>query len=332
MDALLTAVGGKKIRLGVEGPLGEKVPSFFGILPDGTAVIESAAAAGLPLTHGKRLVMKATTYGVGQLIRAALDRGCRKLLVGMGGTATNDGGTGLAAALGARFLDQDGREFLPAGGTLSKIRKIDLKNIDPRVRKTEITAMCDVGSPLCGENGAAAVFGPQKGASAAEVTELDDGLHHLADLIRRAFSVDVLNLPGGGAAGGMGAGMAAFCGARLQKGIETVLGAVHFDELLPGTDLVVTGEGCLDGQSLQGKVISGIAAHTSRQNIPLIAVAGDVKISAETAAEHGIGAAFSINRVSGPFEILRERSSRDLEETLENIFRLCRIVQKGESA
>lgn len=247
------------------GPDFRKISGFYGLLADGyTAVIEMAAAAGLPLMEGRLCAEGATTYGVGELILAAIRDGARRIILGLGGSATNDGGCGCAAALGVRFLDGTGAEYVPVGGTLDRLCRIDMSHRSPLLNGVEIVTMCDVDNPLCGPNGASAVFGPQKGADPDMVTRLDRNLRHLSEVIRQDLGREIADLPGAGAAGGMGAGVMAFLGSRLQMGIETVLDTVGFDALLPGATAVLTGEGRIDCQSLRGKVVIGIA-HRARQ-------------------------------------------------------------------
>ena len=312
VDAFLQALGGQKVSLSVKGPFFEELPAFYGILPDRTAVIEMAAAAGLPQTGNRKCVEQATTFGVGQMLQHAIAQGCRKIILTLGGSATNDGGCGAAAAMGAVFQKADGTPFVPVGETLGQIAKIDLSALHKKTEGVQICAMCDVTNPLCGKNGAAAVFAPQKGANAEVVGLLDRGLHHLAEVLQRDCKVDILSLPGAGAAGGMGGGMVAFFGSPLQSGIETFLDTIRFDELLHGTDLVFTGEGKLDSQSLGGKVISGVARRTKRAGIPLIAVVGDIEGTTAQAYDAGVSAVFSINRTAVPFRLAKQRSRADL--------------------
>lgn len=320
VDAFLSAMGGEKIACPVQGPYGKPVEAFYGRIGD-TAVIEMAAAAGLPLVGEDRRVADTTTYGVGQLMHAAIDAGAKKLIVGLGGSATNDGGCGAAAALGMRFYDSAGRRFVPVGGTLARIDSISAEHLYTKGRKIEIVTMCDIDNPLCGAQGAAAVFGPQKGADAETITLLDEGLAHLAALAKRDLGADVLHLPGAGAAGGMGGGMVAFFGSALQMGIETVLDAVGFDALLADAGLVLTGEGRLDSQSLRGKVVVGVARRARKQGVPVFAVVGDVAQGAEAAYLEGVTAIFSINRVAVPYKEAKKRAPDDLRQTVENLMR-----------
>lgn len=325
-DAFLTAMEGKKVFLPVEGPYRENMRGFYGVVDGGrTAVVEMAACVGLPLVGENRHAEKTTTYGVGQMIAHTALSGCRKIIVGLGGSATNDGGAGAAAALGVRFLDAQGREFLPVGGTLGRIQSIDLSGLCPALKGAELIAMCDIDNPLCGPQGAAAVFGPQKGADEAAVKMLDRNLAHFADVVRRDLGRDVANLPGAGAAGGMAAGMVALLGARLQMGIETMLDAVRFEQIAADADLIITGEGKLDFQSLRGKVISGVARRAKKLNIPLIAVVGDIGDHIEPVYQIGVSAVFSINQVAVDYSVARTRSREDLAKTIDNLMRLFSV-------
>lgn len=328
VDAFLSAVGGRKVPLVVKGPYFEDIPAFYGVLPDGTAVIEMAAAAGLPLVGENRSAGKTTTFGVGQLIAHAAKSGCRKIIVGLGGSATNDGGAGAAAALGIKFLDEGGHEFVPVGETLGKVTSIDASRLNAALNGVDLITMCDIDNPLCGPRGAAAVFGPQKGASEEEVRLLDRNLSHLAEIIRRDLEKDIRFLPGSGAAGGMGGGMAAFFGSRLQAGIETVLNIVGFDDKIRGADLVFSGEGKLDSQSLRGKVIVGVARRTQKQGVPLIAIVGDIGDQIENVYGEGVSAVFSINRAAIPFSEAKQRCKEDLALTMDNLMRFFSVLQK----
>ena len=322
VDAFLTAMGGEKVELTVSGPYGEPVRAFYGRLPNETAIVEMAAAAGLPLVGDNKQADRTTTFGVGQLMAHAVRNGAKKLIVGLGGSATNDGGTGAAAALGVRFLNQAGEAFVPVGATLKDIARIDSTGLLPEIGIAEVVTMCDIDNPLCGPQGAAAVFGPQKGADPAMVARLDAGLAHLADIARRDLGREIRDLPGAGAAGGMGGGMVAFFGSSLEMGIEAVLNQVSFDQLAADADLVLSGEGKIDSQSLRGKVVIGVARRTRRLNVPLIAVVGDIGDRIESAYEEGVSAIFSINRVAVPFSEARHRAQSDLALTVDNLFRL----------
>ncbi len=272
VDAFLAAAGGRRITLSAAGPWMEPIEASYGMLADGTAVIETAACAGLPLAEGRLNPGQTTTYGVGQLLRDALERGCRRLILGLGGSATNDLGAGAAAAMGVRFTDSSGREFVPLGETLDQIARIDLSGLPKALEDAELIAMCDVDNPLCGPSGAARVFAPQKGADPEQAERLDRRLAAGAAAIRRELGRDVEQMPGAGAAGGLGGGAAAFLGAVLRPGIETVLDLAGFDEKLRGADLVLTGEGRLDRQSLRGKVVAGVARRCMQAGVPAVAM------------------------------------------------------------
>lgn len=325
VDSFLTAVGGRKVTLNVKGPYFEEVSSFYGILPDKTAVIEMAAAAGLPMVKNDKHPEKTTTYGVGQLIEHAARSGCKRIIVGLGGSCTNDGGAGAAAALGVCFIDGDGNKFVPVGESLGKIASIDISGLNPILKEIEIITMCDIDNPLCGIQGAAAVFAPQKGADEATVKMLDQNLSHMADIIKRDLGKDIVNIAGAGAAGGMGGGMSAFLSSSLQMGIETVLDTVGFDSMLKNADLVITGEGKIDCQSLSGKVVVGIARRTKKAGVPLIAVVGDIGDNIEKAYEEGVSAIFSINRVAIPFVKAKKRCKDDLMLTIDNLMRFITL-------
>lgn len=323
VEAFLAAAGGERRTRTVTGPFGEPVEAFYGILGDGrTAVIEMAACAGLPLAEGRLNPERATTYGVGELLLAAKEAGCTKAILGLGGSCTNDGGVGAAAALGAKFTRADGAAFVPSGGTLGEIAALDVSPVVQALQGMELTAMCDIDNPLYGEAGAAAVFAPQKGADAAMVARLDAGLRHLGQVSARCLGRDFSHLPGAGAAGGLGFGMAAFCGAQLRMGIDAVLDAVGFDSLLPGTDVVFTGEGKIDSQSARGKVVSGVAVRCRKAGVPVVAVVGQIGQGFEEMYQQGLTAVFSINRAAQPFAESRFHAGENLALTMENIARL----------
>jgi len=325
VDAFLMAVGGNKVNVSVKGPLFNEISSFYGVIDEGkTAIIEMASAAGLPLVTDEKNPLLTTTYGVGQLMAHALENGCEKIIMGLGGSSTNDGGCGAAAALGIRFLDREGKEFIPVGKTLIEIEKIDMSGIHNRLKGVPILTMCDIDNPLYGKTGAAYIFGPQKGASHEIVVELDQGLRHLSKVVHRDMGYDYDIIEGTGAAGGMGFGMMVFFGSNLQMGIETVLDTVSFNHLLSGTDYVFTGEGKIDSQSLRGKVVIGVAKRCKKRNIPLLAVVGQIGEGIEDAYEVGVTSIFSINTAPESFEIARSKSRENLAITMENILRLIK--------
>jgi glycerate kinase len=323
VDSFLAAVGGEKIKMPCKGPYMEDMEGFYGIIDGGkTAVVEMAAAAGLPLAGDKLAAEKTTTYGVGQLLADAAKRGCKKIIAGLGGSATNDFGAGAAAAAGVRFLDRDGSSFVPTGATLSKIARIDKSGLCEELRSAEIITMCDIDNPLYGKTGAAHVFGPQKGADPAMVEYLDGQLKAVSETVIKELGIDVSGMPGAGAAGGMGGGMVAFFGARLQMGIQAVLDTVNFDRLAQDADMVITGEGKIDLQSLRGKVVIGVARRAKKLNIPVIAVVGAMEDNIEGAYDEGVTAIFSIHREARPFKEIAYRNNTDLDIATDNIMRL----------
>lgn len=279
MDALLAALGGERVSCRARDPLSRPLWTDYAILEDGrTAIVEMARASGLPLlAPAERDPSRATTYGTGELIRDALERGCRRFLLAIGGSATNDGGTGLLRALGYRFLDGRGEELEPRGAALARIAAVDRSGVSPALREASFTVACDVDNPLYGERGAAEVFARQKGADDAKVRMLDAGLRNYARVIERATGTRFDELPGAGAAGGLGAGLVAFLGAELKPGIQMVLEATRFDERIQGADLIITGEGKLDRQTCMGKAPWGVSRAATRQGIPVIALGGSVE-------------------------------------------------------
>ncbi|HVB62939.1 MAG TPA: glycerate kinase [Ktedonobacteraceae bacterium] len=276
VQALVDATGGEIVWQTVTGPLGEPVTAFFGILGNGqTAVIEMASAAGLPLVPPERRDPRiTTTYGVGELILAALDRGCRRFIIGIGGSATNDGGAGMVQALGASLLTSDGTPIARGGAALATLAQISTDTLEPRLRECAVEVACDVNNPLCGPMGASAVYGPQKGATPEMVLQLDAALAHYAGIIERDLGLSVAAIPGAGAAGGLGAGLLAFLHAALRPGAQIVLEAVQLEAQLHATDLVITAEGQLDAQTAYGKSVGAVAALAKRYGIPVLAIAG----------------------------------------------------------
>jgi len=290
VEALITTTNGKVIYNTVLDPLGREIESFFGILGNGkTAIIEMAAASGLPLLKPEeRNPYITTTYGTGQLIKAALDSGCDEIIIGIGGSATNDGGAGMLQALGASLIDINGEELFFGGRSLKDLHTINLDNLDSRLNNTKVTVACDVDNPLCGERGASAVYGPQKGASPEMVKELDAALANFADKIKIQMGIDVFNVSGAGAAGGLGAGILAFLKGKLKPGIELVLDAVDFDNKVKDADLILTGEGRIDGQTAYGKAPVGVAQVAQKYGVSVLAFGGILGDSYEKVYEKGI--------------------------------------------
>lgn len=327
VDCFIQVMGAQRVEVMVTNALGEKSAAAYARIGE-LAIIEMAAAAGLPQVGALRCPGTATTYGVGELIAHAVHSGCKRILLGLGGSATNDGGCGCAAALGVGFLDADGQRFVPVGDTLGRIARIDTAKADELLRSVEITVMCDVTNPLYGPTGAAYVFAPQKGADAEKVKSLDAGLRHFGDVIRSQLGIDVSRMPGAGAAGGMGAGCVALLGGMIQSGIDAVLDVTGFDRQLEGADLVITGEGRIDSQSAGGKVISGVARRTKVKGIPLIAIAGGIADSAGAVYDIGVSAMFSTDRAALPVDMLGARSPGDYEATLSDIMSLIAIAER----
>lgn len=327
VDCFVQAMGAQRVGVTVTNALGEKSAAAYARIGE-LAIIEMAAAAGLPQVGALRCPGTATTYGVGELIAHAVHSGCKRILLGLGGSATNDGGCGCAAALGVGFLDADGQSFVPVGDTLGRIARIDTAEAEALLRSVEITVMCDVTNPLYGPTGAAYVFAPQKGADAEKVKSLDAGLRHFGDVIRSQYGLDVSAMPGAGAAGGMGAGCVALLGGTIQSGIDAVLDVTGFDRQLEGADLVITGEGRIDSQSADGKVVSGVARRTRAKGVPLIAIAGGIADSAGAVYDIGVSAMFSTDRAALPVDMLGARSPGDYEATLSDIMSLIAIAER----
>lgn len=327
VDAFLEAVGGEKIYTEVNGPyFGEKVRGYYGIIPGNIAVIEMAAAAALPMVGERKDPSKTTTYGVGELMLDAARKGVCKIILGLGGSATNDAACGLATACGVSFYNAKGEKFMPLGESLDEVVRIDTSTIADELKGIEIVTMCDIDNPFYGPEGAPAIYGPQKGADPEMVEMLDGKMRVLAQVMKKDFGVDVQSIPGSGAAGGMGGGMVAFFNSRLQMGIETVLDTVHFEQLLDGADFVYTGEGKIDGQSLRGKVVIGVARKAKSKGVKVIAIVGDIGDGVDGAYEEGVTGIFSINRVAVPYKEARTRAKDDLRLTLDNLLRYQKAI------
>ncbi|MBV1757207.1 MAG: glycerate kinase [Dethiosulfatibacter sp.] len=329
VDALVIGTGGNYEHVDVTGPLGDVVKARFGILEGNVAVIEMAEASGLTLVDkNKRNPLHTTTFGTGQMIREAMNKGCRKIYVGIGGSATNDGGAGMAQALGASFKDSDGNEIGYGGKDLCRIEEIDLMKLDERLAKTEIIILSDVSNPLCGENGASYVYGPQKGATPDMVKELDRCLMHFSNKVKEKLGMDLAHIPGAGAAGGLGAGLMAFCNAKMFNGVDKLLELVDIDQHLVDADLVITGEGKIDTQTAFGKAPVGVAKIAKKYSLPVIAIVGSIGEGASIVYGHGIDAIFDI--VSSPMalEEAMENSQMLITQTTENIMRVITLGGK----
>lgn len=326
-QSLVDATEGKMYFVETTGPLGEKVKSKFGILGNGEiAVLEMASTSGLELVpREKRNPMITTTYGTGELIKKAMDMGAKTILIGIGGSATNDGGAGMIQALGGKLLDENGKQISFGGGELSKIKKIDLSELDSRIKNIKFIAACDVQNPLTGETGAANVFGRQKGATEEMIKILDNNLKHYAELIRQDVKVDVENIPGAGAAGGLGAGLMAFLNAELRKGIDIVVEYSKLEEKIKGADFVITGEGSIDAQTRFGKTPYGVVSVAKKYGVPNITLAGNVSKDIEILYDYGFDAIFSIMQGVDNLDNALKNGKVNLEKTAKNIARLIRI-------
>ncbi|GAA4871681.1 glycerate kinase [Ferrimonas pelagia] len=317
--SLVDASGGSIRHLPVTGPLGEPVDGFFGLMGDGeTAVIEMAAASGLHLVPPEsRNPLQTTSFGTGELIKAALDSGAKHLIIGIGGSATNDGGAGMAQALGIALLNERGRAIGYGGGALARLAQIDIRGLDPRLAQVTIEVACDVDNPLCGDSGASAIFGPQKGATLDMVAQLDTNLKHYGVLIEQQMGVAVIDMPGAGAAGGMGAALLGLLGAQLRPGIDIVMDAVGLSEAVRGADLVITGEGRIDSQTIHGKTPHGVARIAKQQGKAVIAIAGCMSTDYAVVHQHGIDAVFAVV----PRAVCLEEALRDAQFNVENTAR-----------
>jgi len=327
VDAFLYAVGGEKVFVKVKNPLFEDIDSFYCILKDRkTAVIEMAAASGLPLIEDRKNPLDASTFGTGLLIKDALDKGCTKIILGLGGSATNDGGIGIATALGVKFLDVNMRDIMPSNRGLRNLKYIDDTGLDNRLKSAEFVVACDVDNILCGQNGASYIFGPQKGADKNTVKILDENLSRYADILFEHTDKEVRNIPGTGAAGGVLASLLSFpdfINCKICPGIDIILDTAGFDEIIKDADLIITGEGKFDSQSLRGKAVSGIAKRAKKQNKPVIVIAGDTREYGDEIYDLGIQAVFSAcSGVYTSFGEIKQTCFEDLRRTAENIARI----------
>ncbi len=321
VQSMVDATGGTIIEHTVTGPLGQRVDGFFGLLGEGkTAVIEMAAASGLHLvTPDQRNPLITTTFGTGELIKAALDHGVKHIIVGIGGSATNDGGIGMAQALGIKLLDAHGNALGYGGGELAKLATIDCSQLDPRLAQVRLEVACDVDNPLCGPKGASAVFGPQKGATPEMVTILDENLAHYATVIKQQLGVDVRDMAGAGAAGGMGAALLGLLNAELRLGIEIVMDAVRLDEIVADADLVITGEGRIDSQTIHGKTPIGVARTAKKHSLPVIGIAGSLSADCGVVHEHGLDAVFAVVNRSVDLPTALAEAAENVELTARNV-------------
>ena len=330
VEAMVAATQGRLVQVTVTGPLNKPVDAFYGLSGDERcAFIEMAAASGLEsVPPACRNPLLTTTWGTGELIRHALDAGVQQIIIGIGGSATNDGGAGMVQALGGKLLTADNQQIASGGGALEQLARIDLSELDSRLADCRIDVASDVTNPLTGPEGATAVFGPQKGATAEMIVRLDRALAHYARIIQRDLAVDVLHLEGGGAAGGMGAALYAFCGARLRPGIEIVTDALHLAELVADADLVITGEGRIDSQTIHGKVPVGVAKVAQRYNVPVIAIAGSLTADVGTVHRHGLDAVFSVIYSVCTLEEALENAADNVRMTARNVAAVLNMGRK----
>ena len=332
VESLVDGGNGDIITLKVKDPLMREIESFYGIISNrNLAVIEMAAASGLPLlSKEERNPMKTSTFGTGELIKDALKKGCREFIVGIGGSATNDGGIGMLSALGYNFLDKSGKILDPIGENLINIETIDTSDVMPELKESSFLVACDVDNPLYGERGAAEVYSRQKGATEEMVTELDNGLKHFSKIVMKQFNIEIGNYPGAGAAGGLGGGFLGFLKAQLKPGIDIIIETIGLEEHLKDADLVITGEGRIDFQSIMGKTPVGVAKLAKKYNVPVIAIAGCLADNADVVHDHGIDAIFSI--INHPLDLedalKKENALKFVEKNAEQIMRLIKLSSK----
>lgn len=327
VQSLVDATGGRVVAAQVTGPLGQSVEGFYGLLGNGdTAVIEMAAASGLHLVEpSQRNPLLTTTFGTGELIKAALDAGVKHIIVGIGGSATNDGGMGMAQALGAKFLDSSGNELAFGGGALAELATIDLSGLDKRLNEVQLEVACDVDNPLCGPKGASQVFGPQKGATALMVSQLDKNLAHYAKVIRQTNGNDVIDQAGAGAAGGLGAAFLGLFDAALRPGINIVMDAVNLAEVVKDADLVITGEGRIDSQTIHGKTPVGVARAAKQYDVPVIGIAGSLAKDCAVVHDHGLDAVYSVVLGATDLPTALKEAAFNVEMTSRNIAATLRV-------
>ena len=320
VQCLVNATGGKILKEKVTGPLGDEVWASYGILGDKkTAVIEMAEASGLTLVpENKRNPLITTTYGTGQLIKSALGQGCRKMIIGIGGSATNDGGAGMVQALGGILLDKGGEEIGFGGGELKKVFRINTKYLDKRLSETKVLIASDVSNPLCGPKGASRVYGPQKGATPEMIKKLDESLAYFAEIIKRDLNKDIKDMPGAGAAGGLGAGLIAFLDAELRQGIEIIIEIVKLERAIQDADLVITGEGKIDSQTIYGKAPIGVAKIAKKYNVPVIAVAAIIGDDADIVHQYGIDTLLKISEPPMNLNESKVKKYRLIKKTIKN--------------
>ena len=328
VDTFIYSLKAEKVNLKVKNAFGEVIDVYYGRIKN-KAIIEVAQVVGLVSAEGREDPSITSTYGVGEIISHAIEHGCNEIFIGLGGSCTNDCGVGAASALGTVFKNKNGEEFIPVGKNLNDIEYIDISKTLEKLKNCKVTAMCDIDNPMYGENGAAFVFAPQKGADENMVKMLDNNLRALSEKIKKNLNKDVSNIKGSGAAGAFGAGVCAFFNGELKSGIEIILDLIDFDNLISDADIIFTGEGQIDSQSLNGKVVIGISKRAKKQNIPVIVLAGSIGEGAEKAYDEGVSAIFSINQKAEDYSISRFKAKENLEKTIDSLLRYYDVISKN---
>ena len=328
VDTFVYSLKAEKVNLKVKNAFGEVIDVYYGRIKN-KAIIEVAQVVGLVSAEGREDPSITSTYGVGEIISHAIEHGCNEIFIGLGGSCTNDCGVGAASALGTVFKNKNGEEFIPVGKNLNDIEYIDISKTLEKLKNCKVTAMCDIDNPMYGENGAAFVFAPQKGADENMVKMLDNNLRALSEKIKKNLNKDVSNIKGSGAAGAFGAGVCAFFNGELKSGIEIILDLIDFDNLISDADIIFTGEGQIDSQSLNGKVVIGISKRAKKQNIPIIVVVGSIGEGAEKAYDEGVSAIFSINQKAEDYSTSRLKAKENLEKTIDSLLRYYDVISKN---
>ena len=328
VDTFIYSLKAEKVNLKVQNAFGEVIDVYYGRIKN-KAIIEVAQVVGLVSAEGREDPSTTSTYGVGQIISHAIEHGCNEIFIGLGGSCTNDCGVGAASALGTVFKNKNGEEFIPVGKNLNDIEYIDISKTLEKLKNCKVTAMCDIDNPMYGENGAAFVFAPQKGADENMVKMLDNNLRALSEKIKKNLNKDVSNIKGSGAAGAFGARVCAFFNGELKSGIEIILDLIDFDNLISDADIIFTGEGQIDSQSLNGKVVIGISKRAKKQNIPVIVLVGSIGEGAEKAYDEGVSAIFSINQKAEDYSISRFKAKENLEKTIDSLLRYYDVISKN---
>lgn len=326
VDSFIYSLNAEKVVIKVKNAFGEVIDAYYGRIKN-KAIIEVAQVVGLPSAEGRKDPSTTSTYGVGEIMKHAIENGCNEIVIGLGGSCTNDGGVGAACALGTIFKNKKGQEFIPVGKNLNDIEYIDISKTISILKNCKVTAMCDIDNPMYGEDGAAFVFAPQKGADENMVRMLDDNLKVLSQKIKENLNKDVANIKGAGAAGAFGAGVCAFFNGDLKSGIEVILDLIDFNNLISNADMIFTGEGQIDSQSLRGKAVIGISRRAKKQNISVIVIVGSICKGAEEAYKEGVSAIFSINQKAEDYSISKFKAKENLEKTIDSLLRYYSIFK-----